>query len=197
VDNNRFLMAKSVFSLAIMFSTSLLIACNEKSDISHAETKAAQSAAAPNVGKDDLTKETMSYGDSAKNIDALKKKLEGASSEDMESKSEELWAAKDFVSAVAIAEMAYRADGNKNAAYRLGTAYYGGWGVEKNLSKAAEYLNIKSLDDVSYAIYYRGLIQADKDYSGFDTSKARANLEKAKLLGVTQAQDAIKALPSN
>jgi TPR repeat protein len=185
----RALVTKSAISLAIVLGAGLLAACNN-SETTAAKTGAESSTAAPAANE-------MSAGDAAKALDAIKAKLAGASSADIQMKSEELWTAKDYASAVAVAEMAFKLDGNKNAAYRLGTAYYGGSGVEKDLAKAAEYLNLPALDDVSYALYYRGLVMADKAYKGFDAAKARMSLEKAKMMGVAEADEALKALPSN
>lgn len=192
--NVRSLMTKSAITLAILFGAGLLAACN------NSETTAAKTGtetAAPDAKTDGAATNEMSAADPAKALDDIKAKLAGATSSDIQIKSEELWTAKDYASAVAIADMAYKMDGNKNAAYRLGTAYYGGTGVEKDLAKAAGYLNIPALDDVSYALYYRGLVFADKTYSGFDAAKARMSLEKAKQMGVAEADDALKALPSN
>jgi TPR repeat protein len=194
--NVRSLMTKSAVSLAIVLGAGLLTACNN-SDTSAAKTGAETSTAAPAATAEAPAAMETSAADAAKALDAIKSGLAGASSADMQKKSEELWTAKDYANAVAIAEMAYKLDGNKNAAYRLGTAYYGGSGVEKNLVKAAEYLNIPVLDDVSYALYYRGLVLADKTYKGFDAAKARMALEKAKGMGVAEAEEALKALPSN
>jgi TPR repeat protein len=193
----RTLTARSATALTIILTTTFLAACNDSNKTPAAKSEASNSTKAPAGGADATAPKTMSAEDSSKTLDALKKSLSGASSADMQKKSEELWTAKDYASAVAIAEMAYKSDGNKNAAYRLGTAYYGGTGVEKNLGKAAGYLNTPGLDDVSYALYYRGLILADKSYSGFDAKKARASLEKAKQMGVAEADDALKALPAN
>ena len=206
--NIRSLITKSTAVAALLLTTSFLAACNNSSETSPAKTEASDSTKKPDAGADAKTMkaedkaktaestETMKAEDAAKSLDALKKSLSGATSADMQKKSEELWTAKEYVNAVAVAEMAYKADGNKNAAYRLGTAYFGGTGVEKNLAKAAEYLNITALDDISYALYYRGLILSDKSYSGFDAKKARTVLEKAKQLGVAEAEDALKALPA-
>ena len=207
--NIRSLMTRSAAAAALLLATSLLAACNNSSETAPAKTEASKATKAPDAGTDasktmksadpakpaDAAK-TMAADDPAKSLEALKKSLSGASSADMQKKSEELWTAKEYANAVAAAEMAYKADGNKNAAYRLGTAYFGGTGVAKNLVKASEYLNIPALDDVSYALYYRGLILADKSYSGFDAKKARMSLEKAKQMGVAEADDAIKALPA-
>ena len=193
---NRALTTRSAISFALLLGAGFLAACNN-SETSAAKTGTGNSATDPAVKTDSMAPKEMSAGDAAKALDALKGSLAGASSSDIQQKSEDLWNAKDYAGAVAIAEMAYKLDGNKNAAYRLGTAYYGGTGVEKNLSKALEYLNIPALDDVSYAIYYRGLALADKSYSGFDAGKARMTLEKAKQMGVKEAEDALKALPSS
>jgi TPR repeat protein len=194
--NVRSLMTGSAVSLAIVLGASLLAACNN-SETSAAKTGTETSTAVPAAKTDGSAAKDVPAGGAAKALDDIKAKLARASSADIQQKSEELWTAKDYASAVAVAEMAYKLDGNKNAAYRLGTAYYGGSGVEKDLAKAAEYLSIPALDDVSYALYYRGLVLADKAYKGFDASKARMSLEKAKQMGVAEAEDAIKALPSN
>jgi hypothetical protein len=209
--NIRSLITRSAAASAIVLTTSFLAACNNSSETAPAKTEASKTEKTPDAGADASGTKTMKAEDKSKSadakamtaedpskaLDALKKSLAGGSSADMQKKSEDLWTAKEYASAVAISEMAYKADGNKNAAYRLGTAYYGGTGVDKNLVKAAEYLNIPALDDVSYAVYYRGLILADKSYSGFDIKKAKMSLEKAKQMGVAEAEDALKALPAN
>ena len=109
--------------------------------------------------------------------------------------AERLWDAKDYVGAVSLSEMALKKDGIRNATYRLGTAYFAGLGVDKNLDKAWEFLGKPELDDVREALYYRGLMQSDKSFSGYDLVKARANLEKAKEMGVAGAEERLKALP--
>src|SRR5690606_29127479 len=65
------------------------------------------------------------------------------------------WNARDYATAVALARLAYDRDGgNSQAAYRLGTAYYGGYGVGKDLSKAWQYLSVPALDRSAYALYF-------------------------------------------
>jgi TPR repeat protein len=127
-------------------------------------------------------------------VTKLKTELAGASSVDIMKKSEELWAAKDYASAVSLAEMARDKDGNRNAVYRLATAYYAGQGVEKNLDKAWELFNQPELGDVKEIHYYVGLIQADKSFSGHDLAKAKASLQKAKDLGVAGAEAKLQSL---
>jgi TPR repeat protein len=128
-------------------------------------------------------------------LDKLKAQFANASGAEIEKKADELWAAKEYANAVALADMAYKKDKDRNAAFLLGAAYQGGNGVEKNLDKAWEYLSINTLDDVRYALYYRGLILADAKFQGTDLEKARENLKKAKELGVVEADAALSKLP--
>lgn len=133
--------------------------------------------------------------DQIANLAKLKAELASATGAEIMKNAELLWTAKDYSGAVALSEMALKKDGNRNASYRLGTAYYSGLGVEKNLDKAWEFLGKPELDDVGEAHYFRGLMQADKLFSGFDVAKARASFEKAREKGVADADAKLKALP--
>jgi serralysin len=119
-----------------------------------------------------------------------------SSAGEISAKVEKLWKSEDYEKAVALAGMAYEKTGDSNAAYRLGTAYYGGYGVKKNLETAWRYLSIPALDNIRYALYYRGLILADPAYSGHDIAAARVVLQKAGDMGVPEAAKALANLPA-
>jgi TPR repeat protein len=133
----------------------------------------------------------------AANLAKLKAELASATSAEIMKSAEQLWMNKDYASAFPLAEMAFKKDGNSAAAYRLGTAYQGGYGVDKDVNKAWEYFSSPSLDESRYALYFRGLLQSDKEFSGFDVAKARASLERAKAMGVKEAEAELAKLPSN
>ncbi len=134
---------------------------------------------------------------SADDIAKAKGALSYASSSDIAEAAEDAWNEKNFELAVALAQMAIDKDGNSAATYRLGTAYFCGYGTEKNNQKALDFLNKPSQAGVRYAQYYRGLILSDSSFAGKDLVKARKELETAKAAGVKEADAALTTMPNN
>jgi ubiquinone/menaquinone biosynthesis C-methylase UbiE len=77
------------------------------------------------------------------------------------------------------------------SAYRLGQAYLYGRGAKRDLEKAFKYFSYPELDRVRFALYFRGLVLKDPDFSGFDNGKALGMLEQARDLGVEKADEPI------
>lgn len=120
--------------------------------------------------------------------------LASATSAQIQQRAESFWDAGDYESAVSLADIAFRKDGNPNAAYRLGTAYYRGFGVQQDLERAWRYLSVPALDESRFALYFRGLIKAAPEFVERDIDQARGYLERARELGVAQAEAALSSL---
>lgn len=179
LPNNGFLSKGLAGLVGLAFGAAILAGCSDSG------TRPAADAA---------TTGEKSPSEQAAAIDKMRTEFATANSAEMMKRAEALWAAKDYAGGAALAGMAYKKDGNSNAAYRLGTAYQGGYGVKKDLNKAWEYLSNPALDNVSYALYFRGLVQSDKDFSNFDVAMARMNFERAKAMGVGAASDPLNEL---
>lgn len=133
----------------------------------------------------------------AVDIAAIKSQLANAKSADIQAKAEELWTAGSYAPAVELSQMAFDKDGLSGAAYRLGTAYFGGTGATKDLGKALEFFTKPGLEEDRYSIYYRGMIKSDATFAQKNASEARMLLEKAKSLGVKEAEEALAKLPAS
>ncbi len=110
------------------------------------------------------------------------------SDEEIIAKAEQLWAEDEFNSAleaVTLLQQLFDKGKTKTTAYRLGTAYYLGKGVRRNLETAYQYL---LLDDSRSALYYRGLILSDKNFSGFNLQLALKYFSEALKKGMPKAQ---------
>lgn len=121
--------------------------------------------------------------------------LSEASGKQIQAKAEELWKARDYAAAVELSRMAFDKDGYSAAAYRLGTAYYSGTGVARDVATAWQFFSNTALDESRYSIYYRGLIKADPSFAERNAGEARALLERARSMGVKEADAALAALP--
>ncbi len=95
---------------------------------------------------------------------------------------------------VALFEEAFRKGEVLRSAYRLGSAYYYGYGVDQDYEMAYKYFSMPELDNVRYARYFRGLILSNKNFSGYDLSRAVENLEAAAGMGVDLAREALDRL---
>ena len=110
------------------------------------------------------------------------------SDEEIIARAEQLWAENEYNSAlkaVVLLQQLFDKGKTKATAYRLGTAYYLGKGVSRNLETAYQYL---LLDDSRSALYYRGLILSDKNFSGFNLQLALKCFSEALKMGVPKAQ---------
>ena len=110
------------------------------------------------------------------------------SDEEVIARAEQLWAENEYNSAleaVSLLQQLFDKGETKTTAYRLGTAYYLGKGVSRNLETAYQYL---LLDDSRSALYYRGLILSDKNFSGFNLQLALKCFSEALKMGITKAQ---------
>ncbi len=90
---------------------------------------------------------------------------------------------------------------NKVDLYRMGTFYYEGKYVPKDLDKAAEYLKRASDKKYTKALYYLGLIELEKSDSTIDLALAlrylllSKNEEPLAMPQITQLEARILALP--
>jgi TPR repeat protein len=132
----------------------------------------------------------------AVDLAAIKASLANATSADIQAKAEELWTAGSYAPAVELSQMAFDKDGLSGAAYRLGTAYFGGTGVARDLSKALDFFKKPGLENDRYSIYYRGMIVSDPAFMEKNLGEARMLLDKAKTLGVKEAEEALAKLPA-
>lgn len=114
-----------------------------------------------------------------------------ASKDELNSAGEALWRdsgnPESQKRAVEIFQRLYDLGDKARAGYRLGTIYYLGRGAPKNLETAYGFLSLPELDRTRYALYYRGLILKDSDFSGRDDARALAILKQAQDLGVAEA----------
>lgn len=144
---------------------------------------------------------TKSVPKLAKKIDAaprpIKKELTGS---ELARQAEELWndqtADPDKTKAVAMFRKAYAKGATSAAGYRLGLAYYYGYGVEKNIETAEKYFSIPALAGYNWALYYRGLIIADEKHPQRSVNRARILLQRAQNMGVLAAKAALERLPA-
>ena len=145
-------------------------------------------------GEDNFTNTEMTVFMSKKLIDSNKINESNdisLSDEEIIAKAEKLWAKDEHNSvleAVSLLQQLFDKGEVKGTAYRLGTAYYLGKVVSRNLETAYKYF---LLDDSRYSFYYRGLILSDKSFSGFDLQLASKNLSAALKMGVSNAQNHI------
>lgn len=109
-------------------------------------------------------------------------------SKEIISKAEQLWqdgSDHSTAEAVRLLKRLFDKGEVQGTAYRLGTAYYYGKGVEKNLEGAYKYF---SLTQDRYSFYYRGLIFSDPNFSKFDLQLAYKNFSEALKRGISKAQ---------
>jgi ubiquinone/menaquinone biosynthesis C-methylase UbiE len=147
------------------------------------------------TGKDNFTNIEMTIFMSKKPNDinkineiAEKSNDTSLSDEEIIAKAEKLWAKDEHSSvleAVSLLQQLFDKGKVKGTAYRLGTAYYLGKGVRRNLETAYQYF---LLDDSRYSFYYRGLILSDKSFSGFNLQLALKDLSDALKMGASNAQ---------
>jgi len=102
----------------------------------------------------------------------------------------------DRSQAVQLFQLAYEKGDHATSAYRLGTAYYHGFGVRRDIAKAHEFFAVPQLDGTRFALYYRGLILKNSAFPHFSRSLAWEALSKAAALGVEAAAQELKSLPS-
>ena len=114
-------------------------------------------------------------------------------------RAEELWndseADPDNTRSVALFRKAWEMGDRATSGYRLGVAHYEGTGAEQDLEKAYEYFSIPELDEVRYALLYRGRILKSSAFPRQDFIKAREYLEKALEMGVELAAEDLQSLP--
>jgi hypothetical protein len=131
---------------------------------------------------------------SQQEIERLKKELSSVPNGVLTEKFEALWKDNDFEASFALASFAYEKFQARQAAYRLGIAYFRGFGVEKDIERAFEYLSVPQLEGARYAHYFRGRILADPSFSGHDLAAAKAEFESALELGVKEAGKALLSM---
>ena len=168
----------------------MLTACDSSTTAPKSDAVSQQSGDKSAVSAESPATDTMTSED----IDKIKADMEGSSGADLAAKAEELWKDEHFKGALELATLAYEKDRDRNAAYRIGSAYYGGYGVEKNIETAYKVFSEPALSDVRYAKYYRGIILGDPTFKGFDKAAARSELEAAEKLGVKEATKALSDL---
>lgn len=95
---------------------------------------------------------------------------------------------------VALFRAAYEAGDRVRSGYRLGTAYYYGRGIKKDLSEAFKYLSDPLLNNSRFALYFRGMILSSKIFSGYNETLAIQVLRKAHDLGVVAAAQRIQQI---
>ena len=179
----------------LLLAAASLAGCDSKPAAQAPVPSQGKAAEAPNASNDAAAVADPMGKMTADDIASEMKSLEMKDSAAIQARADELWSKQEFKAGYALAEAAYKKDGNANAAYRLGTAHYLGIGAAKDLDKAWDYLNSPGLNDVRYALYYRGLVQSDAAFAKRDTDAAKANLERAKGMGVKEAEEALAALP--
>ena len=111
--------------------------------------------------------------------------------------AEALWTKGEYRDSLELHKKNYARNKAAISGYRIGVAYFSALGVDKDLEAAWAYLSNPLQDDVRYAIYYRGLILGDTLFSGSDHERAKANLEKARQMGVQEADAALTNLYKN
>lgn len=118
--------------------------------------------------------------------------MAAVSRDDLNAMGEALWGDRNADSqkqSVELFHQLYDMGDRKRAGYRLGTAYYLGRGVSRDLQKAYSFLSIPDLDKTRYALYYRGLILRDPGFPGRDEFGARKVLKQAHEMGVKEAAE--------
>ncbi len=87
--------------------------------------------------------------------------------------------------------------GDGRAAHYLGVAYINGFGVKKDHVAAYRFLSDPALDTNPWSLYYRGLLLADKTFSGYDLRQAKIQLQRSRQKGVQVAGQLLDKIRSH